>query len=287
MEDALAKIRPHTSSSLPHQKSPASLLIAIESTFNDQHTEPSPTAYFAALITTLDGTIQKKDLSLDDGAILPAELYLLALVAPFVVAPVIRSNLNTLLSLTAPLFPALNKHAPALRSQLSLYHAVFQALDRTQLEVQGVRQSFASILQLCVDPRPKVRRKAADVVKDLLAHPPLPLMRHPYAEKVAEWVLASIAEINAGPFAKGKGAKHAPSPGTEVAIHVLAFLRPVAPYLPSEVYIRCSRSLPMLNYIFFSRFPPSPASSSPSLVWEIHIYHNHHIPSCPKYFLHQ
>ncbi|KAF8200713.1 armadillo-type protein [Pholiota molesta] len=204
-----------------------------------------PNRIFAALITTLDGTIQKKDLSLDDGAILPAELYLLALVAPFVVAPVIRSNLNTLLSLTAPLFPALNKHAPALRSQLSLYHAVFQALDRTQLDVQGVRQSFASILQLCVDPRPKVRRKAADVVKDLLAHPPLPLMRHPYAERVAEWVLASIAEINAGPFAKGKGAKHAPSPGTEVAIHVLAFLRPVAPYLPSE-------SLPAITSILLT-----------------------------------
>ncbi|KAF9482107.1 NUC173-domain-containing protein [Pholiota conissans] len=235
MEDALAKIRPHTSSSLAHQKAPANLLIAIESTFNDQHNEPSPTAYFAALITTLDGTIQKKDLSLDDGAILPAELYLLALVAPFVSAPVIRSNLNTLLSLTAPLFPALNKHAPALRSQLSLYHAIFQALDRAQLEVQGVRQSFASVLQLCIDPRPKVRRKAADVVKDILAHPPLPLIRHPYAERVAEWVLSSIVEIKAGPFAKGKGAKHASSLGTEVAIHVLAFLRPIVPYLPSEL----------------------------------------------------
>lgn len=235
MEDALAKIRPHTSSNLPHQKTPANLLVALESTFKDQSTEPSPTAYFAALITTLDGTIRKQDTSLDDGSILPAEIYLLALVAPFVSAPVIRSNLNTLLSLTAPLFPVLSKHAPALRSQLSLYHAILTALDRTQLEVQGVRQSFASILQLCVDPRPKVRRKAVEVVRDVLANPPLPLMCHPYAERVSEWVLSSIGEINAGPFAKGKGAKHAPAPGTEAAIHVLAFLRPIVPFLPSEV----------------------------------------------------
>ncbi|KAF8973157.1 NUC173-domain-containing protein [Flammula alnicola] len=234
MEEALGKIRPHTSSSLPHQKTPANLLIALESTFKDQRTEATPTAYFAALLTTLDGTIQKKDIALEDGAILPAELYLLALVAPFVAAPVIRSNLNTLLSLTAPLFPALNQHAPALRSQLSLYHAIFQSLDRTQLDVQGVRQTFASILQLCIDPRPKVRRKAADVIKDLLANPPSPLICHPYAERVAEWVLNSLTEINAGPFAKGKGAKHAPSPGAEAAIHVLAFLRPIVPYLPSE-----------------------------------------------------
>jgi ribosomal RNA-processing protein 12 len=188
MEEALAKIRPHTSSSLPHQKTPAHLLIALETTFREQNTEATPTAYFAAILTTLDGSIQKKELSLEEGAILPAELYLLALVAPFVSAPIIRTNLNTLLFLTAPLFPSLNQHPPALRSQLSLYHSIFRSLDRTQLDVQGVRQSFASILQLCLDPRPKVRKKAADIVKNLLSSPPIPLMRHPYSERVSDWV---------------------------------------------------------------------------------------------------
>ncbi|CAA7261659.1 unnamed protein product [Cyclocybe aegerita] len=234
MEEALAKIRPHTSSSLPHQKNPANLLIALESTFKEQHTEATPTAYFAAILTTLDGTIQKKDISLEDRAILPAELYLLALVAPFTPAPVIRSNLNTLLSLTAPLFPALNQYAPALRSQLSLYYSIFQALDRSQLEVQGVRQTFASILQLCADPRPKVRKKAADVVKDLLANPPTPLMRHPYAERVAEWVKSALAEASSSPFARGKGSKNSANPEVEVGIHILAFLRPVITYLPPD-----------------------------------------------------
>lgn len=235
MEEALAKIRPHTSSSLPHQKSPANLLIALESTLKEQNTEPTSTAYFAALLTTLDGTIQKKDTSLEDGAILPAELYLLALVAPFVSAPIIRSNLVTLLSLTSPLFPALNQHAPALRSQLSLYHFVFRSIDRSQLEVQGVRQTFASILQMVVDPRPKVRKKAADVVKDLLANPPPPLRLHPYAGWVCEWVVSILSEVNSGPFAKGKAAKHTAVPGAELAIHVLAFLKPIVLYLPSEV----------------------------------------------------
>lgn len=237
MEDALAKIRPHTSSSLAHQKTPANLLIALESTFKEQSTDATPTAYFAAILTTLDGTIQKKDVSLDEGAILPAELYLLALVAPFVPAPVMRSNLQTLLSLTAPLFPALNQHAPALRSQISLYHAIFQTLDRSQLEAQGVRQTFASILQLCVDPRPKVRRKAAEVVKDFLSNPPTPLRRHPYGDRVADWVKNSLAEASATPFAKGKGSKNNTTPGADVAIHILAFLRPVIIFLPEQVRI--------------------------------------------------
>jgi ribosomal RNA-processing protein 12 len=235
MEDALAKIRPHTSSSLPHQKAPATLLLAIESTLKEQKAEFSPTAYFATLLTLLEGSLQRKDTSLDDGAVLPAELYLLALVAPFVSKPVIRAHLGTLLSLTAPLFPPLVPHAPPLRSQLSLYHILFQSLDRSQIDILGIRQTFASILNLCLDPRPKVRKKAADVVKDTLRNPPSPFIRHPYAERTAEWVKSSLAESSSVPFAKSKPKQNNGSP--ESVIHLLAFLRPVLPHLPPSVRI--------------------------------------------------
>ncbi|KAJ3561831.1 hypothetical protein NP233_g9958 [Leucocoprinus birnbaumii] len=228
MEDVLAKIRPHTSSSLPHQKTPATLLLAIESTLKEQTADPTPTAYFAALLTTLDGTLQRKDTSLDDGAILPAELYLLALISPFVSKPVLRTHLNTLLSLTAPLFPALNPYAPPLRSQLSLYHAIFLSLDKSQLEASGIRQTFSSVLNLCLDPRPKVRKKAADVIKDTLTSPPHPLLRHPYSEKAADWAKSALAGSNSAPFSKGKSKQSGP----ESAIHVLAVLGPILPYLP-------------------------------------------------------
>jgi ribosomal RNA-processing protein 12 len=235
MEEALAKVRPHTSSNLAHQKAPATLLHALEATFTEKNAEHSPTAYFAALITTLDGTLQKSDLSLSDGDVLPAELYLLALVAPFVSQPIIRSNLNTLLSLTAPLFPSLLAYAPPLRSQITLYHAIFLSLDRSQLEVQGIRQAFASILQLCMDSRPKVRRKAADLVKDILATPPSPMARHPYADRVAEWVKLSLTDASTVlPRSKSSGKSSEPS-AADSAMYVLAFLRPVLLHLPPAV----------------------------------------------------
>ncbi|KAG1904253.1 armadillo-type protein [Suillus fuscotomentosus] len=235
MEEALAKIRPHTTSNLAHQKAPANLLQALESTFQEKHADRTPTAYFAALITTLDGSIQKKDTSLGDGDVLPAELYLLALVAPFVPPPVIQTNLNTLLSLTAPLFPALMAHAPPMRSQLTLYNAVFRALDKSQLDVSAVRQSFASILQLCLDPRPKVRKKAADIVKDVLSFPPSPLIRHPYAQRVAEWAHIALQQASTGALPKSKSSgKGSDTSAAETAIHLLAFLRPVLPNLPLE-----------------------------------------------------
>ncbi|KAF5370856.1 hypothetical protein D9758_001883 [Tetrapyrgos nigripes] len=219
MDEALAKIRVHTSSSLPHQKAPASLLVALESTFKEQKTEPSPTAYFASLLTTLDATIQKKELSLNEGDVLPAELYLIALIIPFVSVPVIRANLSTILNLTGPLFPSLIHYAPPLRSQLSLYGVVLSSLDRSQLEVHGIRQAFASILQLCLDPRPK---------------PPSPMVRHPYTERVAEWAQSALKDVSQGGLQSKF--KKSESSNDETAIHLLAFLRPLLPSLSSNSY---------------------------------------------------
>ncbi|KAK7692600.1 hypothetical protein QCA50_004232 [Cerrena zonata] len=234
LDEALAKIRPHTSSNLPHQKAPAKLLIALESTFTEQNTQKTPTAYFAALLTTLDSTLQAARSSgpeLGDGDVLPAELYLLALVSPYVPHPVIRSHLSTILSLTAPLFSALVPHAPPLRSQLSLYEAVLRSLDRSQLETHGLRQAFESILHLCLDPRPKVRKRAAEIVKDVMANPPPPSLQHPYAERVVDWIKTALNEVTSGGLPKFKG-KKADNEGSETAIHLLAFLRPVLPSLP-------------------------------------------------------
>lgn len=233
MEDALAKIRPHTSSSLLHQKAPATLLLAVESTLKEQNADSTPTAYFAALLTTLDGTLQRKDTSMADGAVLPAELYLLALVAPFVPKVVLRAHLNTLLSLTSPLFPLLIPHAPPIRSQLSLYHVIFQSLDRSKLESLNFHQNFMFILDLCLDPRPKVRKKAADLVKDTLCSPPSPLLLHPYAELTAQWIKSALVESNSTPFSRGKSRQN--TGGPESAIYVLALLGLILPYLPSPV----------------------------------------------------
>jgi ribosomal RNA-processing protein 12 len=234
---ALSKIRPHTASSLEHQKVAASLLHAIEATLDERKTERSPTAYFAALLTALGGTLQKEAsgrLGLDEGDILPAELYLLALVAPFVPPPVICGNLNTLLSHTSPLFPLLMTHAPPLRSQIGLYGSVFRALDRSQLEVQGVRQSFASILRLCLDARPKVRKRAAEVITDVLSTPPTPLIRHPYSDRVAEWVKSSLVDVTTNVLSRSKQSTSSME-GAEVALHLLSLLRPAILRLPPSV----------------------------------------------------
>lgn len=285
---ALSKIRPHTASSLEHQKTIASLLHAIEATLDERETERSPTAYFAALLTALGGTLQQQDasagLALDEGDMLPAELYLLAFVAPFVPSPVIRGNLNAILSLTSPLFPSLTTHAPPLRSQIGLYGSVFGALDRSQLEVHGVRQSFASVLQLCLDVRPKVRKRAAEVITDVLSTPLTPLMRHPYSDRVAEWVKSTLTDVAANALSSSKRSTSS-ADGAEVVLHLLSFLHPVILRLPPSVSLNsCQFRIVTLLY------SPSLRLSHcfyRYLAWGILFFHKAPTLSFPAFFLPQ
>lgn len=236
LEEALSKIRPHTSSSLPHQKAPANLLVALERTFKEQNADCTPAAYFAGILTALEATVQKERESkfmLGDGDILPAELYLLALVSPYVPPPVLRANLNTLLAVTGGLWQELILYPPPLRSQLTVYSTILRVADLSQLESSGLRQSFATILQFCVDSRPRVRKKAAEVVRDVLTTPPSPLLRHPYSNRVGEWSANALGEVTAVGSSKQK--KKGADDSSATAIHLLTFLRPVLHFLPPSV----------------------------------------------------
>ncbi len=134
MEAELSKIRPHTSSNLPHQKAPATLLSALEATFKEQNTDASPAAYFAGLLTALESTVQSEregEFKLGDGDILPAELYLLALVGPFVPPPD-----RTPSSQLSPI-----PHSASLASLECACTSFALAADSVQRYPSGVRQS--------------------------------------------------------------------------------------------------------------------------------------------------
>ncbi|QRW23973.1 ribosomal RNA-processing protein 12 [Rhizoctonia solani] len=224
LELALDKIRIHTSSKLLHQKTPATLLVALEQTFAEQ-TPPTPrsaVAYCAAL--------------------LPGALYLLAAVLPYVPTPVIRSQVSVLLPLLAPLLPLSSQHPPALRSLLSVLCALWTPLDAPTLTgTPLVRNAWASVLQLCVDPRPKVRKRAQEVVRSVLAAPPAPMIRHPYAEQTAQYILKLLTDISPD---------HA-----EATIWSCAWVKILAPFWPTTKLVELLQALltlPSLNIPFLT-----------------------------------
>lgn len=239
---ALAKIRPHTTSKQAHQRKPAQLLVALESTLDQTDAETStrhnPTAYFAALITTLEGCLSKGDTALEDGDTLPAVLYLLALTVPFVSSTVLRTNSARLLQLLPSILPlTTHDHAPPLRSMITIFGAILASLDQGMIQATimtsgsaatstsiSIRQIFSTLLELTLDPRPKVRKRAGEVVKSILDTPPFPLAVHPWSILVAEWSCTVVAQ-SADAVGQSAGKKGVANNGTERLIHLLAFLR--------------------------------------------------------------
>jgi len=243
-EDALAKIRPHTTSKQAHQRKPAQLLVALESTLKESTKasdtdERNPTAYFAALLTTLEGCISHNDMDLEDGSTLPAILYLLALVLPYVPALVLRAHLPKIFQHLPPLLPlVMPAHAPPLRSLISVLGVALGTMDQglvySTMSISSslggnlsvgtstsasIRHTFATILELVLDSRPKVRKRAGEVVKTVLESPPAPLATHPWGSLVAEWSCGVVAQRSAG----GGGREET----VESLVHLMAFLRTI------------------------------------------------------------
>lgn len=225
LADALGRLRHLKDSKLENQKAPAQLLVAIEATLAERGDEAGPTQYFLALESLLAANDD------DKSPVYASSVYLLSVILPFVAQGVVRAKSNALLAAVAqPLGdPHGGENANArLRAALGCIEVFLDAVpasDRAMLENDATwRTVWDLVLQLCVDARPKVRRRAHELVSHALA---LPQWKgaHPYAVRTVQWaasVLASVAAArglshtkpaNAAPeFDKKAGkAKHAMS----------------------------------------------------------------------------
>jgi ribosomal RNA-processing protein 12 len=284
--EALAKIRHHTSSKLPNQKAPAQLLVAVEETLGAKDDgkakgeQRSPTEYLMALQAMLkkatkDAERQKANPN-NNSTLLPSTVYLLTLVTPFVAPGVLRSQLQNLIEplgtvLSTP-YPSSTQqaesHAALLRSAMGVLQQLLLALatDRATLSSHlQLRGCWNSTLRLCMDARPKVRRKAQELVGKVLETEEN-AKAHPYAAKTAEWAISALEEVNvsgsinstqvkAPTFDKKTGRaaqpevaaaerqKRVDGGNANTGIWVCAFLKQLAPVLPSKSIPHLSTNL--------------------------------------------
>lgn len=213
LELAFSKIRLQQNSTVVQVKRPASLLLAIDSTLINETKHESvsdiqPQAYLIALLATLDQLVSTTaPLTGDKRELLDATLYLLSLLTPHLTPTILRQRQSTLATL-APLFPVLTASAPATKSLIAVAQSFLASLSPTNLErdLAGARTTYAHVLGLCADPRPKVRRRAQEAVQSLLRDPPPPSGVHPYASESAEWILARLEDAVKGAKRGGKAA---------------------------------------------------------------------------------
>lgn len=224
--EALSNVRRQATSKQSHQSKPAQLLVAIESTLSASlktdilpHT---PTAYFVSVLQCLEKACNDEIEGMDDeamaesenmgqGALIPALLYLLAIVVPETPGNVVISKLSAVLECVLPLLEVAMEHPPALRSLIQIITSLIgfaspQVLNSSPL----LKKSWKYLLELNLDPRPKVRHLAQEGVRKVLTTPVPPKMlagNHPYLPKARDWVAGIFEEEGKSGGASGTGGK--------------------------------------------------------------------------------
>lgn len=210
LEERFAKIR--SSPKLQNQQQTAVVLNAVEDTLRSQKSEPTPTAYFAALlslssqyITTEKGIVNKE--------VAYAVVYLLDLVTSHVPAPLLKSKFPQILASLAPALTHPEAEAPLLRASIGCLESLLLAQDSQAWALpqsqSSPRGAVGGLLALAMDHRPKIRKRAQDALDKVLRHPPpSPSIDHPAADMCAETALRSLQAAAEEASSKKRKHKH-------------------------------------------------------------------------------
>lgn len=208
------------------------LLSAIEDTLRQQNSEFTPTAYFAALLSLLSRQVTAQDIANKDTA--AATIYLLDLITPHVPAPLLRSKFTEILTSLAPALTHQDADAPLLRSSIGCLESLLTVQDARAWElpqtVISPRRAVAGLLQISIDHRPKVRKRAQEALAKVLSNsPPSPSLDHPAADMCAETGLKMLHDIAeaAAKSRKQKGSKNTDNKDPDL-IHALQLIKTIA-----------------------------------------------------------
>lgn len=230
MTDASSNKNPHPLTSIQT----VVVLEAVESTLKEQGTAPSPTGYFAALLSLLQqaeaGSSGKSSVNLD---LLTPIVYLLDVVTPHVPQPLLRSKFTPILTSLAPVLLMHDVPPILTRSSIGCLESLLLAQDAASwvLSVSqvGPRRAVAGLLNLALDHRPKVRKRALDALKQILRNPPpSPSLDHPAADMCAATALANLQNLVQNATHARKAAKPVDAAHDPARIHALQLIKTVA-----------------------------------------------------------
>ena len=207
LSEALLRIRQQTNSKLENQRAPAQLLVAVEATLAERGGDAGPTHYLLALESLLGAES-------DSASVFSSAVYLLATVLPHVAPGVVRAKSLTLLAAVAqPLgepHAQHEGHAGLLRAALGCIECIFRAIDSSEKRTLETERAYAVVwdlvLALCVDTRPKVRRRAQELIEHELRRPTW-AKGHPYIQRTIAWAVHALSSV-----AGARGIADAPRP---------------------------------------------------------------------------
>lgn len=226
LAEKLDKIK---SPGLQSQKKTVVVLQAVESTLKEQNEEPTPTGYFAALLALLQQANANDTVNPELAA--PA-VYLLDTITPHTPQPLLRSKFTQILTLLAPVLLLQDAEPLLLRSSIGCLESLLLAQDAASWELSvsqiGPRRAVAGLLNMSLDPRPKVRKRSQEALKQVLRNPPpSPSLDHPAADMCAQTAIKNLEDL-AGKVAQLRKGKKTDTSHDPAMIHALQLVKTVA-----------------------------------------------------------
>ncbi|CCH59879.1 hypothetical protein TBLA_0C00630 [Henningerozyma blattae CBS 6284] len=203
-EEKLSKIRSQINSKLENQKHAAIILAAIEENIADQtsnQTSKSIINYTVSLLSLLDQAMNQETDSIKDLQLATSTAYLLDLVFAHTPKKLLRSKFAEILGKIAPFITNESASAPLIRSSIGCLESLLisenaQAWNNTHgLSITPTR-GLQGLLELTLDPRPKVRKRAQEAVSTILKNPPAaPTAEHVASGFIADFVITQLSAV--------------------------------------------------------------------------------------------
>lgn len=127
-------------------------------------------------------------------------VYLLDIVTPFAPTPLLRLRFSQILTHLIPALTHKEAEAALLRSSIGCLESLLLAQGGTSWAIPqkdiGPRRALAGLLNLGLDDRPKVRKRAQEAITKVLGNPPpSPSLDHPAADMCAAVTLGYVTEL--------------------------------------------------------------------------------------------
>jgi ribosomal RNA-processing protein 12 len=227
----------------PEHKHLCAVVAAMAEVLREQSLTPSPTAYFAAAMSSLDR--QTKSPSRNE-AVTTALCTFLALALPKTPVSVRRSKSDAILKLLVKLLTTEEANAATVKAGLSCVENVLVAADKSNW--LALAPSFNLLLHHCLDARPKVRKRAQGCIVEVLTN-----LHGTHALTTASDSVVSLFERSLATVSKslsgGKSemAQSSNTTGAVEVLHMLGALKQLLPHLSAKAIGRILPHLGMLH----------------------------------------
>lgn len=204
LEDKLSKIRNQLTSKLENQKHIAIILTATEDNIKDYHTnEPAKNLvnYLVGLMSLLDQAMDPETQAIKDIQLASSTTYLLDIIFHYAPKKLLRSKFAEVLTKIAPCITDEKAGAPLIRAAIGCLESLLisqdaQAWNNTHNLSVTPKRGLQGLLELALDPRPKIRKRAQEAIKNILLNPPVaPTPEHVAASFIADFAMKSLADV--------------------------------------------------------------------------------------------